>query len=92
MTGGSFCEINRRRRSRRGIRENFPQSFDRSLTLDASVFCHTPASPHFSPPFSAIAPKRRTAALLYLRNAGPLHPCSRTAATLCRTLPRYERW
>jgi hypothetical protein len=39
MTGGSFCEVNRRRRSRRGIRENFPQSFDRSRTLDASVFC-----------------------------------------------------
>ena len=38
------------------------------------------ASPHFSPPFSAIAP-----ALLYL-----LHPCSRTAATLCRTLPDFH--
>ena len=39
MTGGSFCEINRRRRSRRGIRENSPQSFGRSQTLDASVLC-----------------------------------------------------
>jgi hypothetical protein len=53
------------------------------------------ASPYFSPPFSAIAPKRRTAALLYLRNAGPTerrpqHPCSRTAATLCRTLPDFD--
>jgi hypothetical protein len=33
MTGGRFCEVNHRWRSRRGIRENFPQSFDRSLTL-----------------------------------------------------------
>ena len=39
MIGGSFCEVNRRRRSRRGIRKNFPQSSDRSQTLDASVFC-----------------------------------------------------
>jgi len=43
MAGRSFCEINRRRRSRRGIRENFSQSFDRSRTLEASVFCYTPA-------------------------------------------------
>jgi hypothetical protein len=35
MIGGIFCEVNRRRRSRRGIREKFPQSFDRSRTLDA---------------------------------------------------------
>ena len=48
------------------------------------------SSPHFSPPFSAIAPIRRTAALLYLRNAGPLHPCSRTATTLCRTLHDFH--
>ena len=39
MTGGNFCEVNRRRRSRRGIRENSPQSFDLDLTLDESVFC-----------------------------------------------------
>jgi len=43
MIGGSFCEVNRRRRSRRGIRENFPQLSDRSRTLDASVLCSTPA-------------------------------------------------
>jgi len=28
MIGVSFCEVNRRRRSRRGIRKNFPQSSD----------------------------------------------------------------
>ena len=43
MTGGSFSEVNRRRRSRRGIRYSFPQSSDRSRTMDASVFCFTPA-------------------------------------------------
>jgi len=37
MTGGRFSEVNRRRRSRRGIREIFPQLFDRSRTPDASV-------------------------------------------------------
>ena len=37
MIGGSFCEVNRRRRSRRGIRENFPQSSDRSRTLDPGL-------------------------------------------------------
>ena len=36
---GEFCEVNRRRRSRRGIRGNSPQSFDLDLTLDESVFC-----------------------------------------------------
>jgi hypothetical protein len=42
MAGESFGEVNRRRRSRRGIRENYSQSFDRSLTFDVSVFCNTP--------------------------------------------------
>jgi len=44
MIEGRFCEVNRRRRSRRGIRKNFPQPFGRNQTLDASVFGHTPAS------------------------------------------------
>jgi hypothetical protein len=43
MVGGSFFEVNRRRRSRRGIRENLPQPSDRSQILNASVFCFTPA-------------------------------------------------
>jgi hypothetical protein len=43
MIGGSFFEVKRRRRSRRGIREKFPQSSDRSQTLNASGFCFTPA-------------------------------------------------
>jgi hypothetical protein len=38
MIGGIFREVNRGRRSRRGIREKFPQTSDRSRTLDASVF------------------------------------------------------
>jgi hypothetical protein len=38
MIGEIFCEVNRRRRSRRGIREKSPQPSDRSRTLDASVF------------------------------------------------------
>jgi hypothetical protein len=41
---------------------------------------HGTANPHFSPPFSAIAP-----ALLYL-----LHPCSRTAATQWLALPDFH--
>ena len=36
MIEGSFCEVNRRRRSRRGIRENFTQSYD----LNHQKECH----------------------------------------------------
>ena len=43
MTGGKFCEVNRRRRSRRGIREIFPQSFDRVGLLMHQCFAkHRP--------------------------------------------------
>jgi len=35
MIEGRFCEVNRRRRSRRGIRENVPQSSDRIQTPKA---------------------------------------------------------
>ena len=41
MIGKSFFEVNRRRRSRRGIRKNFSQSSDRIRTLDASVYFYS---------------------------------------------------
>ena len=43
LIGESLREVNRRRRSRRGIRVNFHRLADRSRTLNASEFYYTPA-------------------------------------------------
>jgi hypothetical protein len=43
MTGGSFCECLGGYATCGLLRKNIPQSSNRSLTLDASVFYDTPA-------------------------------------------------